>query len=123
MGRDYFKLASFDTSLEKVKVFDKGVHFKDPETFGEYQLSYRAGDIVSPKVDSYEPLGAESRPTYYHQRQRARPFHIDFCFLSDDLPKPVTATNGGHDLPGMLTHRQHAAVGLQQPLQPARGGG
>jgi len=45
--------------LEKVKVFDKGVHFKDPETFGEYQLSYRAGDIVSPKVDSYEPLQAE----------------------------------------------------------------
>jgi predicted dehydrogenase len=42
-----------------VKVFDKGVHFKDPETFGEYQLSYRAGDIVSPKLDSYEPLQAE----------------------------------------------------------------
>jgi predicted dehydrogenase len=48
-----------DTSLEKVKIFDKGVHFKDPETFGEYQLSYRAGDIVSPKVDSFEPLQAE----------------------------------------------------------------
>lgn len=49
-----------DTShLEKVKLFDKGVNFKDPETFGEYQLSYRAGDMVSPKIDSYEPLQAE----------------------------------------------------------------
>ncbi len=45
--------------LEKVKIFDKGVNYKDPETFGEYQLSYRAGDIVSPKLDSYEPLQAE----------------------------------------------------------------
>ena len=41
------------------QVFDKRVHFKHPETFGEYQLSYRAGDIISPKVDTYEPLGAE----------------------------------------------------------------
>ena len=42
-----------------MKLFDKGVNFKDPETFGEYQLSYRAGDMVSPKIDSYEPLQAE----------------------------------------------------------------
>jgi len=55
------KMVVYDDNahLEKVKLFDKGVHFKDPETFGEYQLSYRAGDIVSPKVDTYEPLGAE----------------------------------------------------------------
>jgi predicted dehydrogenase len=55
------KMVVYDDNahLEKVKLFDKGVHFKDPETFGEYQLSYRAGDIVSPKIDTYEPLGAE----------------------------------------------------------------
>lgn len=46
-------------SLEKVKVFDRGVEYKDPETFGEYQLSYRSGDIVSPNLENYEPLGAE----------------------------------------------------------------
>jgi predicted dehydrogenase len=55
------KMVVYDDTahLEKVKLFDKGVSFKDPETFGEYQLSYRAGDIVSPKIDSYEPLQAE----------------------------------------------------------------
>jgi predicted dehydrogenase len=55
------KMVVYDDNahLEKVKLFDKGVHFKDPETFGEYQLSYRAGDIISPKIDTYEPLGAE----------------------------------------------------------------
>ena len=36
-----------DTSGEPVRVFDSGVVLKDPETFGEYRLTYRTGDIVS----------------------------------------------------------------------------
>jgi hypothetical protein len=32
---------------------------QNPQTFGEYQLSYRTGDIVSPRVDVAEPLGLE----------------------------------------------------------------
>ena len=47
-------------SVEKVKIFDHGVHFEDPETFGEYQLSYRTGDIVSPKIAGSEPLSLEA---------------------------------------------------------------
>jgi len=46
-------------NIEKVKIYDKGVDYKDPETFGEYQLSYRAGDVVSPRLDTYEPLHME----------------------------------------------------------------
>jgi predicted dehydrogenase len=55
------KMVVYDdtANLEKVKLYDKGVKFKDPETFGEYQLSYRSGDLISPKIDSYEPLQAE----------------------------------------------------------------
>ena len=47
-------------SVEKVKIFDHGVDYKDPETFGEFQLSYRTGDIVAPKLDTVEPLFAEA---------------------------------------------------------------
>ena len=47
-------------SVEKVKIFDHGVTFHDPETFGQFQLSYRTGDIVSPHVDGLEPLQAEA---------------------------------------------------------------
>jgi predicted dehydrogenase len=32
---------------------------KDPATFGEYQLTYRTGDITSLHVDAAEPLGVE----------------------------------------------------------------
>ncbi|MBP6874838.1 MAG: Gfo/Idh/MocA family oxidoreductase [Candidatus Eisenbacteria bacterium] len=46
-------------NIEQVKIFDKGVSYRDPDTFGEYQLSYRMGDIVSPRLESYEPLQAE----------------------------------------------------------------
>jgi predicted dehydrogenase len=30
-----------------------------PESFGQYHLSYRSGDILCPKLDSCEPLVAE----------------------------------------------------------------
>lgn len=45
-----------DTSPEPVRVFNSGATLRDPETFGEYQLSYRTGDIVSPRIDGVEPL-------------------------------------------------------------------
>ncbi len=55
------KMLMYDDTenIEKVKIFDKGVDYKDPETFGEYQLSYRAGDVISPRLDTYEPLRKE----------------------------------------------------------------
>ena len=48
-----------DSSGEPVRIFDHGVLYRDPETFGEYHLSYRTGDIVSPKVEATEPLSIE----------------------------------------------------------------
>jgi predicted dehydrogenase len=50
-----------DGTTEPLRIFDHGVVYEDPETFGQYHLSYRTGDILSPKVESYEPLGAELR--------------------------------------------------------------
>jgi predicted dehydrogenase len=48
-----------DGSGEPVRIFDHGVVYRDPETFGEYQLSYRSGDILSPRVDSAEPIARQ----------------------------------------------------------------
>ena len=59
--------------LEPVKLFDKGVRFKDPDTFGEYQLSYRTGDIVSPKIESFEPLQSEVNDFVTGTLQRRSP--------------------------------------------------
>jgi predicted dehydrogenase len=44
--------------VEKVKVFDRGVD-RQPASFGEFQLTYRSGDILSPRLDTTEPLYLE----------------------------------------------------------------
>jgi predicted dehydrogenase len=49
-----------DGAAEAVKIFDRGVVYKDPETFGEYHLSYRTGDILSPQLSSDEPLALQT---------------------------------------------------------------
>ena len=48
-----------DTSTEQVRVYDRGVEIMEPQTFGEFQLSYRSGDILTPRLDADEPLRLE----------------------------------------------------------------
>ncbi len=45
-------------NVEKVKLYDQGV-VKNPENFGEFQLTYRSGDITSPRINTLEPLKLE----------------------------------------------------------------
>jgi predicted dehydrogenase len=45
--------------VEKVKVYDRGVD-RQPASFGEFQLTYRSGDILSPRLDTTEPLFIEA---------------------------------------------------------------
>lgn len=61
-------------SVEKVKVFDHGVKVTEPGSFGEFQLSYRTGDIVSPHLDPREPLFVEAD-------------HFISCIRSGETPK------------------------------------
>jgi predicted dehydrogenase len=48
-----------DVAPEPIRIFDHGVVYEDPEDFGQYQLSYRTGDILSPRLDVVEPLAVE----------------------------------------------------------------
>jgi predicted dehydrogenase len=50
-----------DMSTEPVRIYDSGVTLRDPETFGEYQLTYRTGDILSLNMEVVEPLELELR--------------------------------------------------------------
>ena len=59
-----------DGAPEPVRIFDHGVVYRDPETFGEYHLSYRTGSITSPKIDSGEPLAAQVADFLNAVRQR-----------------------------------------------------
>ncbi|MBW3609193.1 MAG: Gfo/Idh/MocA family oxidoreductase [Actinobacteria bacterium] len=55
------RMISYDDTLsdEPVRLYDRGMEFSTPESFGEYQLSYRSGDVVIPRVEAAEPLALE----------------------------------------------------------------
>ena len=55
------RMVSYDDTLsdEPVRLYDRGMEFSTPENFGEYQLSYRSGDVVIPRVEAAEPLALE----------------------------------------------------------------
>ncbi len=50
-----------DTSPEPVRVYDSGVLLESPQSFGEFKLTYRTGDILSPRIEPTEPLSLELR--------------------------------------------------------------
>ena len=62
---------------QKVKIFDKGISSMEHTTFGEFQLSYRTGDIIVPILSNVEPLRVEIN-------------HFYECVKNNSLPK----TNG-----------------------------
>ena len=89
-------------AIEKVKIYDRGVDFKDPETFGEFQLSYRTGDILSPKIDGAEPLGLET---------------LDFIKAVDEGRKPRADGRAGLKVVEALAAAQKS---LEQGGAPVR---
>ena len=64
---------------ETVRIYDRGMDVQPtPANFGEYQLTYRSGDMVVPRIDAAEPLGLEladfarpSRPAPSRARTRS----------------------------------------------------
>ena len=82
-----------DTSVEPVRIFDSGVTLPDPETFGEYKLTYRTGDIVSPRVEAAEPLYLEV---------------ADFCAAILDGSEPRSSPEVGIDVVRMIEAVDHS---------------
>lgn len=72
-----------DMSTEPVRIFDAGVMPPDPETFGEYKLTYRTGDIVSPSIEAREPLSLEMQ---------------DFCRCIRESGTPRSSADLGLDV-------------------------
>jgi predicted dehydrogenase len=68
-----------DGSVEPIKIYDRGVDYKDPETFGEYQLSYRSGDILSPMLSGEEPLSLQVGEFVRAMRTRDADQHLDLA--------------------------------------------
>lgn len=62
-----------DTSSEQVRVYDRRVEMLEPASFGEFQLAYRAGDILTPQLAPDEPLKLELRDFVRAIREQDEP--------------------------------------------------
>ncbi|MGE5644777.1 MAG: Gfo/Idh/MocA family protein [Acidobacteriota bacterium] len=60
---------------EKVKVYDKGVDFKNGASVQDLLVSYRSGDMWAPKVEQCEALAAEARYFIHCVENNERPFN------------------------------------------------
>jgi hypothetical protein len=60
-------------SDEAVRIYDRGFDFAEPATFGEYQLTYRSGDMVVPRLEAAEPLGLELQDFARSIREGCKP--------------------------------------------------
>jgi predicted dehydrogenase len=97
-----------DGAPEPIRVFDRGIVLGAPESFGEYHLSYRSGDIVCPQLDSCEPLVAELAEFVRAVRQDERlPWELT---LARDVVRITEAAERSLTMGG-------AAVALDGPLE------
>ena len=76
-----------DTSTEPVRIYDSGVAVPDPSTFGEYRMTYRTGDILSPRIEPVEPLSLEL---------------ADFCRCIREGGRPRSSAELGIDVVRMI---------------------
>lgn len=98
-----------DTSSEQVRVFDRGVEPIEPQTFGEFQLSYRSGEILTPRLDAEEPLALEVADFADAIRERREPRAN--MQLGLDVVELVEATEESLAYNGAPTWLNGSAVG------------
>jgi predicted dehydrogenase len=86
---------------EKLKVYDRGVDFIQPQTFGEFQLSYRMGDMNAPHLGNAEPLLKEIE-------------HFIHCL--DTGEKAITSGEFGAQVVEALELVDLTRIGSSQPM-------
>jgi len=85
-----------DTSRDPVRIYDSGVAPADPQSFGEFQLGYRTGDILVPAVPAVEPLSLELR---------------DFCAAVRSGSEPQASAQLGLDVVRVVEAIERSAEG------------
>lgn len=103
------RMAVYDDTAgpEALKIFDYGVDRSAPSTFGEFQLSYRHGDIWVPRLDTTEPLTAEWE-------------HFSACVR--DGSDPRASARGGLDVVRTIEAAERSLrSGRREPVLPATG--
>jgi hypothetical protein len=86
---------------ESVRVYDRGFELSStPANFGEYQLTYRSGDMVAPRIEATEPLALEL---------------VDFAAAITEGTEPLSSNRLGLEIVRVL---EAAAASMSDGGQP-----
>lgn len=99
---------------EKLKVYDRGVCLRRPENFGEFQLTYRLGDMTAPNLPNTEPLLAEIEH-FLDCASSGKTPRTDGDFGVDVVRAIEMATDVGWQQEGMCEEMRLTAA----PVEPA----
>jgi predicted dehydrogenase len=88
-------------TADKVKIYDRGVDFIQPQTFGEFQLTYRVGDMHAPYLGNAEPLLKEIE-------------HFVHCIETGE--KSITSGEFGAQVVEVLELVDRTNLSMAQPL-------
>jgi predicted dehydrogenase len=114
------RMISYDDNMsdEPVRLYDRGMEFSTPESYGEYQLTYRSGDVIIPRVEPGEPLALELQDFARAMLTGARP--VSHAQLGVDVVRAMEAIeismrSGGEpvvldDAPAVIDDLPEAAV-------------
>jgi predicted dehydrogenase len=110
-----------DTSTEPVRIFDAGVNSVEPQSFGEYRLTYRTGNIISPPVDVTEPLLIEMRD-FVRAIRTGRPPRSS-AEIGIDVVRTIEAVDESFDGAGAAVEVDESiSTAVVTPQRPARNG-
>ena len=91
-----------DTSNEPIRIFDSGADLPAPGSFGEYRLTYRTGDIVSPRMQVAEPLALEL---------------ADFCRSAREGTEPRSSAAVGADVVAVVEAAERSLAEGGAPVE------
>jgi predicted dehydrogenase len=98
-----------DTSPEQVRIFDNGVERIEDRTFGEFQLAYRSGDILTPHLEPAEPLQLELEDFVNSIRSGGAPrSHVDLGLDVVSMTDAAEESLAGGGIAVSLTDRVRA---------------
>jgi predicted dehydrogenase len=93
-----------DTSSEPVRIYDSRADIAPPEAAGQPGVVYRAGDIVSPRIEPHEPLRLEL---------------ADFCRAIRTGGEPRSSAELGLDVVRTLEAVDRSLAGSGRPVELA----
>jgi predicted dehydrogenase len=102
-----------DGASEPIRLFDRGIVLGQSETFGQSQLSYRTGDIVSPQLETCEPLVAELAD-FVRAAREGDPLHAQAALALDVVRMTEAAERS------LMQGGAEVAVGAGAVVEPRR---